>query len=86
MVGIGSRVTEIKYGYTGRVVQMYDDFSAVSASCCSMTGEEWLDRQTIPFTEEARSERWFTVECDGGGAIWAPESHLEEICGTEQVG
>jgi hypothetical protein len=55
---------------------MYDDFSACAAACLSMTGEEWLAAQTIPFTPEELKEMWYSVRLDSDGACWSPESKL----------
>lgn len=75
---IGSRVTT-RHGYTGVVVRMYDDFSAVSASCVSMSGTDWLAQQIIPFTEDELAEAWYSVACDDGGSVWSPKSLLDPI-------
>jgi len=72
---IGDRVID-SYGNVGIIERMYDDFSACAFSCMSMTGKEWLDQQAIPFGGKELKERWYSVKCDSGGAIWSCESRL----------
>lgn len=72
---IGDRVTD-RYGWQGKVIRFYDDFSAIAASCLTMTGQEWLAMQEQPIPEACLKERWVGVEIDCGGAIWSPESLL----------
>lgn len=71
----GTRVTD-RYGFSGAVRQIYDDFSAISASCESMKGHEWLEQQAIPIPSECLAEQWASVNMEGGGSIWSPVSML----------
>lgn len=75
ILSIGTIVLE-QYGRTGKVVKVYDDFSACAASCRTMTGDEWLAEQTIPFTDEQLDEVWYEVEIEVGGSVWSPRSRL----------
>lgn len=75
-IRIGDAVID-RHGEHGLVERQYDDFSACAASCESMTGDEWLAAQEIPFTESQLREPWFRVACATGGGIWSPESCLE---------
>lgn len=75
---LGDRVRD-RYGCPGTVRQLFDDFSAISASCNSLTGAEWLAAQNIPIPEEKLSEMWASVLCDTGGSIWSPVSLLTPL-------
>ena len=73
---LGDRVSD-RHGNIGVIRRVYDDFSAVAASCRTMTGEEWLAAQEIPFSAEHLEETWFSVEFpNGGGSVWSPQSQL----------
>lgn len=79
MILPGTRVLD-RNGYPGTVKMVYDDFSACAAQCVTMTGDEWLAEQLVPFTPEHMEEVWYCVvfgEEAGGGAVWSPESLLE---------
>lgn len=81
MFKIGDRVsTRYKEHGIGTISQIYDDFSACALSCITMTGDEWLAAQEIPFTEEQLKEQWYAVSYKFGdfdeGACWSPESLL----------
>ena len=65
-----------RYGKHGYVTKYYDDFSAVASSCMTMTGDEWLQEQMIPFTQEHLEEMWCDVQLVNGGCIWSPVSLL----------
>ena len=41
--------------------------------------DKWLTVQEHPFTEKELNERWFTVKCLDGGAIWSCENRLKII-------
>lgn len=71
---IGDHVIEKKYGFTGKIIKFHDDFSAIPH--CSMSREEWLSEQDIPFTKNNLNEMWVSIECDDGGAIIRPLSDL----------
>ena len=69
-----------QHGIEGRVHRIFDDFSAVAACCISMTGEQWLAEQSIPFTKEQLAEPWAELRCDGDtGGVWAPFSCLTPV-------
>jgi hypothetical protein len=72
---VGERVIT-RYGEQGVVKRMYDDFSACGASFVSMSGADWLEAQTIPFTDDQLKECWFSVSVDDGGAVLSPKSLL----------
>lgn len=78
---IGTRVVD-KYGMKGTVVKLYDDFSAISASCLSCTGERWLAGQAIPFEDFELIQVWASVDLDAGGRIWSPVSRLTKAGGN----
>jgi hypothetical protein len=65
-----------QYGNSGRISKCFDDFSACAMSARTMTGEEWLAAQEIPFSAEQLEEVWYSVELEVGGSIWSPESSL----------
>jgi len=44
--------------------------------------DEWLRIQTIPFEKQQLFEKWFTVSCFDGGAIWTCKSRLKLINST----
>lgn len=73
---IGTRVID-RHGEHGVVHRFYDDFSAIAASCCSMSGDEWFERQMPPLAEECKKEQWVSVKLDTGGSIWTPKTALE---------
>lgn len=75
MIKIGTLVQD-QYGNIGRVTKFYDDFSAISASCLTMTGDEWLERQNIPFKSDHLTEMWCRVTIRTGGSCWSPLSCL----------
>jgi calcineurin-like phosphoesterase len=77
-VTIGSSVQDV-HGNRGLVVRMYDDFSAVGASCLTMSGGEWLARQAVAFTSDEQAEPWYRVECDDGGSVWSCGSRLRMV-------
>lgn len=39
--------------------------------------DEWLRVQNKPFTNEQLNEKWYSIRCFDGGAIWSCESELE---------
>lgn len=75
---IGTAVLD-RRGESGKISRFYDDFSAIAASCVTITGEEWLAKQDFPFTPEHLTERWAGVRMDSGGSIWSPLSLLTEL-------
>ena len=74
----GTRVID-RWNHAGVVRKIYDDFSACAAEFLWMTGEEWLEKQAIPFTREQVAEQWASVMVDGGGSICSPCSLLQEV-------
>lgn len=75
----GDRVVA-RYGYTGTVTRLYDDFSACVASCHTgdwhRCAQAWLVAQLVPFTDAELVEPWALVSVDTGGALWSPLSLL----------
>lgn len=69
-------IVEDQYGIKGFVSQLYDDFSACNMSCLTITGNQWLEQQIIPFTTDELKEKWYQVTAFDGGSIWACESRL----------
>jgi len=41
--------------------------------------DAWLNLQEIPFTIEQLNEKWYTIRCFSGGAIWTCESMLTMV-------
>jgi hypothetical protein len=80
---IGTRVAD-RYGEVGRITKLYDDFSAVAASCLTMTGYEWLAAQDLPFPDKALTEIWAEVTMDRG-SIWSPISYLRLVAEGESA-
>lgn len=85
MIGVGSVVAD-RYGEVGRVDRLYDDFSACAMSCLTMTGEEWLQEQEVPFTTDHLDEVWAGVNLEAGGSIWSPLSLLTEERKAQESG
>jgi len=78
---VGDRVSD-RYGEVGTISQLYDDFSAISRSCVSMTGDEWLAAQERPFAKEHLKEMWASIVYGfngDDGARWSPLSLLTPI-------
>jgi len=68
-----------KDGEHGVVVRLYDDFTAVSKSCKSIVGRDWLLSQIVPFTDENLKEMWVEVQIDEKGTIWCPSSMVTYV-------
>lgn len=74
----GTRVRD-RHGHEGVIARLYDDFSAVAASCLTMTGDEWFAQQDPPLPESVKAEPWANVHVEPAGAVWCPLSTLTEL-------
>lgn len=77
-MNIGDRVIG-RYGDVGTIYKSHYNFWSCSSEFLSMTGQEWLDKQTIPFSEDDLEEMWYSVALDEGGSIISPLSKLELV-------
>lgn len=73
-IEIGDYVSS-QYGDRGSVIEEYENYWATPEPL-SMSRQEWLDRQLIPYTEYELDERWFSIHCETGGSIRSCESRL----------
>lgn len=83
MVKIGDMVKS-DHGYTGIVQTEFENWEDLKSKNDFLTiGNDnkdlWLMEQENPYTVEQLYERWFSVRCIDGGAIWSCESRLEKI-------
>ena len=90
---IGDFVKEIKHGYEGVVSGIFDDWKDLKRNNDFLTIEpdddkaiidtdpkdEWLNLQSIPFTDNDLKVMWFSITCLDGGSIWTCENYLEKI-------
>lgn len=83
MVKIGDMV-QSEHGYVGIVDKEFDNWDDLKSKNDFLTlGNEhkdmWLMMQENPYGDEQLFEKWFSVRCVDGGAIWSCESRLELI-------
>jgi hypothetical protein len=72
---VGSRVTD-RWGEPGVLSVIYQNFAVASRGNVTMTPEQWLEQQTIPFSPDQLEEPWGAVDCDSGGVTIGPLSAI----------
>ena len=72
-----SDYVENQYGKKGIVIELYDTFYKVPMR--SMSHQDWLDQQLVPFSEEEINQKWAVVWSDAGGAFQSCESKLNKV-------
>jgi hypothetical protein len=75
VITIGSRVTD-RWGEPGVLSAVYRNFWDPAIQFLTMTREDWLALQTIPFSDDQLEEPWGQVICDSGGATMGPMSTI----------